>query len=261
MSETVEIETPQGLVSLTRSGAGPDIVMLHSLLSDRNVFAPIVDELAARWTVNLVDLPGFGSTPRTDPSIDAYADVIGGLLSAGGYDPETTAVLGNGLGAFVALGTAVRHGEMFDRLALVGCGVGFDEAASAAFGGMIDRVRTGGMDAVVSVAVRRIFSEEYLAANPDALAERAAVLRRTDPAAFIDACTALMGMDYRTGAADVVNPTLIVVGSEDQATSPAMARDLHAVLPNSELVEMEGIAHAPQLQAPNDFLEIVARFL
>jgi 3-oxoadipate enol-lactonase len=261
MSETVEIDTPHGLVSVARSGAGPDLVMLHSLLSDRNVFVPIVEELAARWTVNLVDLPGFGSTPRTAPTIDAYADVIGGLLSAGGYDPESTAVLGNGLGAFVALGTAVRHGEMFDRLVLVGCGVGFDETASSAFAGMIDRVRAGGMDGVVDVAVRRIFSEEYLEANPDALEARAAVLRRTDPDAFIDACTALIGMDYRSGAAHVGNPTLIVVGNEDQATSPAMARELHTVLPNSELVEMEGIAHAPQLQAPADFLEVVNRFL
>ena len=261
MSDTVEIDTPAGLVSLERSGAGPDLLMLHSLLSDRNVFAPVVDELATRWTLNLIDLPGFGSTPRVGASIDAYADTIGALLRAGDYDPGSTAVLGNGLGAFVALGTAIRHGHLFDRLVLVGCGVMFTEDQKSAFGGMIERVQQAGMDGVVDVAVRRIFSEQYLADHPDVLAERAQVLRRTDPAAFVDACGALIGMDYRSGATDVENPTLIIVGTEDQATSPAMARALHTVLPNSELVEMEGIAHAPQLQAPADFLEVVNRFL
>jgi 3-oxoadipate enol-lactonase len=261
MSDTVEIDTPAGPVSVERSGAGPDLLMLHSLLSDRKVFAPVVDELATRWTLNLIDLPGFGSTPRVGASIDAYADIIGALLRAGEYDPGSTAVLGNGLGAFVALGTAIRHGQLFDRLVLVGCGVMFTEDQKSAFRGMIERVQRAGMDGVVDVAVRRIFSEQYLADHPDVLSERAQVLRRTDPAAFVDACGALIGMDYRSGATDVENPTLIVVGTEDQATSPAMARELHTLLPNSELVEMEGIAHAPQLQAPAGFLDVVARFL
>lgn len=257
MSETVEVPTPVGPVSLARSGSGPDLVMLHSLLSDRNVFAPIVGELGRRWTVNLVDLPGFGSTPRTSPSIDAYAGVVGSLLSSGGYDPATTAVLGNGLGAFVALGTAIRHGDLFDRLVLVGCGVGFDEGAAAAFAGMIERVRSGGMDAVVDVAVRRIFTEEYLDAHPDALAERAEVLRRTDPDAFIDACTALIGMDYREEATGVDNDTLVVVGDEDAATPPSMARELHDLVEHSRLIVLPGIAHAPQLQDPAGFLAAV----
>lgn len=261
MSGLEVVQTPDGPVSIERSGNGPHLVMLHSLLSDRHVFDPVISELATRWTVNLVDLPGFGVTPRVGASIDAYADVIGALLTVDDYDSGSTAVLGNGLGAFVALGTAIRHGHLFDRLALVGCGVAFSEDQKSAFRGMIERVQQAGMDGVVDVAVRRIFSEQYLADHPDVLAERAAVLRRTDPGAFEDACGALIGMDYRAGAAHVENRTLIVVGTEDQATSPAMARELHTVLPTAELVEMEGIAHAPQLQAPADFLEVVNRFL
>ncbi|HEY5651824.1 MAG TPA: alpha/beta hydrolase [Acidimicrobiia bacterium] len=187
--------------------------------------------------------------------------MIGALLEAGEFDPDTTAVLGNGLGAFVALGTAIRHGRLFDRLALVGCGVAFSDESKAAFVGMIDRVERGGMHAVVDVAVRRIFSEAFLDAHPDVLAERAEVLRRTDPDAFVDACSALIGMDYRTAAAEVTNPTLIVVGDQDQATTPSMARELHAVVAGSRLVELPGIAHAPQLQDAAGFLAAVDGFL
>ena len=261
MSDVRVIETTRGPVSLARSGSGPDLIMLHSLLSDRHVFDPVIEDLGERWTVNLVDLPGFGSTPRVGPSINAYADVIGALLRAGDYDPGATAVLGNGLGAFVALGTAIRHGQLFDRLVLVGCGVSFTEESKSTFRAMIERVQQAGMDGVVDVAVRRIFSEEFLAMNTDVLAERVEVLRRTDPGAFQDACAALIGMDYRSAVSDVGNPTLIVVGTEDQATAPAMAHELHAALTDSRLVEMDGIAHAPQLQAPGDFLAAIAPFL
>jgi len=257
----VVIDTPRGPVSLARSGSGPHLVMLHSLLSDRHVFDPVIEQLGERWTVNAVDLPGFGSTARTERSIDAYADVIGAMLEAGEFDPDTTAVLGNGLGAFVALGTAIRHGRRFDRLTLVGCGVAFSDESKGAFAGMIDRVERGGMDAVVDVAVRRIFSEAFLDAHPDVLVERAEVLRRTDPRAFVDACSALIGMDYRTAAAEVTNPTLIVVGDQDQATTPSMAQELHATVAGSRLVELPGIAHAPQLQDPDGFLTAVDGFL
>ena len=261
MGDLVVIETSGGPVSFERSGSGPHLEMLHSLLSDRHVFDPVVAELGTRWTVNLVDLPGFGSTGRVQPSIDAYADVVGALLAAGKFDPDTTSILGNGLGAFVALGTAVRHGEAFDRLVLVGCGAAFSDESRAAFAGMVDRVERGGMEAVVDVAVRRIFSEEFLTANPDMLAQRAEVLLRTDPGAFIDACTALIGMDYRAAAADVANPTLIVVGDEDQATPPSMARELDDIVPNSTIVELAGIAHAPQLQDAGGFLASLDGFV
>lgn len=259
---TIEtFETARGPVSVERFGDGPDLVMLHSLLSDRHVFDPVVPALARRWRVNLVDLPGFGATGRVDVGIDNFADVIGALLEAGGFDPSTTAVLGNGLGGFVALGTAVRHGDLFDRLVLVGCGAAFPEPAKEAFRTMASRVDAAGMESVLEIAVRRIFTEDYLEANPEAGEERRRVLRRTDPVAFGTACLSLVDLDYRDQSEAIANPTLIVVGSDDEATPPALGRDLAGRIPGARFLELSGVAHAPQLQDPEAFLEAVGSFL
>ncbi len=259
---TIEtFETAQGPVSVERAGQGPDLVMLHSLLSDRHVFGPVVPRLAEAWTVNLVDLPGFGATRRVEPGIDNYAHVVGALLEAGEFEPSTTAVLGNGLGAFVALGTAVHHGDRFDRLVLAGCGVAFPEQAKVAFRTMAGRVQESGMEAVLDVAVKRIFTEEFLAAHPDMEAERREVLRRTDPVAFQTACLSLVDLDYREEAERVTNPTLVVVGSQDAATPPALGRELAESIPGARYIELDGIAHAPQLQDPGGFLAAVGPFL
>jgi 3-oxoadipate enol-lactonase len=59
----------------------------------------------------------------------------------------------------------------------------------------------------------------------------------------------------------VTTPTLIVVGKEDQATPPQMARELNDLLPNSELVILPGVAHAPQIQEPTTFVETIGHFL
>jgi 3-oxoadipate enol-lactonase len=257
----VIIETDAGNVSLEQVGAGPDIVLLHSLLSDRNVFAPIVPTLAATHRVNLVDLPGFGSTALIDADMNAYGDMIGALLRAGSYDPATTCVLGNGLGAFVALATAIRHGSAFDKLVVAGGGAGFTEAGKGAFRGMIGGVQQGGMEAIIEVAIRRIFPEDYLEAHPDQAEERRTVLRRTDTTAFVAACTALLGLDYFEAAKAIGNPTLVIAGSEDHATPPAMAIDLADRVPGARLEIMEGVAHAPQLQDPEGFLTLLQGFL
>lgn len=254
-------DTPVGKVSYDQLGEGPDLVLLHSLLADRGVFQRVVPELATRRRVTLIDLPGYGSTDLIEPGIANYADLVHGVITARSMDPSTTAVMGNGLGGFVALATAVYHGSSFDRLVIAGAGAGFPEGGTAAFHTMIDKVRAGGLESVLEIAVRRIFTEEYLAEHPDEGDERRRVLRTADPEAFIRACQTLIDLDLRDAAAEVRNPTLVVVGSEDTATPPEMGKDLSERVPDARFHLLDGLAHAPQLQDPKAFLSVVRPFL
>lgn len=255
------LETPAGRVSLASTGEmGPNLLLLHSLLSNRDVFYRVLPALARRFRVHAVDLPGFGETDLQPPSMDAYGDVIGGLIEAGGFERDTI-VLGNGLGGFVALATAIRHGEKFGKLVIVGAGPGFPDEAKPAFHGMAAAAAEHGMAGVVDVAVRRVFPENYLAAHPEEYEERREVLLRTDVVAMQRACEALSNVDYFDAVAQITNPTLVVVGSEDAATPPAMGRQLHALIPSSTYVELDGIAHGPQLQDPEGFLHAIGPFL
>ena len=251
------VETSSGWVSYTESGSGAPLIILHSLLTDRRAFDPVLEHLGGR--VIAMDLPGFGETTPAASSIDSYATRVADLIEALGIEPSEVTLIGNGLGAFVALGVAIHH--RIGRLILVGCGKSFPEEARQVFANMAEAVRNGGMDAVVPTALLRIFTEDYLSLHPDAAAERAAVLRQTDAEAFIVACEALQSVDYGATASTIVAPTLIVVGEEDRATPPSMAEELHAVIPGSTLTIIPGVAHAPQLQDPLRFLEIVAPFL
>lgn len=251
------VETRSGQVSYSASGSGAPLIILHSLLTDHRAFDPVLERLGGR--VIAMDLPGFGATTPSEPTIDSYAARVTDLIEALGIEPREVTLIGNGLGAFVALGVAIHN--QIGRLILVGCGKSFPEEARQVFANMAEAVRAGGMEAVIPTALRRIFTEDHLSHHPDAGAERAAVLRRTDAEAFMIACQALQSVDYGAGASTIVAPTLIVVGQEDAATPPWMAEELHAVIPNSELVVIPGVAHAPQLQDPARFMDIVTPFL
>jgi 3-oxoadipate enol-lactonase len=241
-------------------GEGRDLVLLHSLLSDRTSFEPLAARLAGQRRLLLVNLPGFGKSPSAGPAISAYADAVDGLFDDLALPPETD-VLGNGLGGFVALRLAIRHGRRFDRLVLVGSAIAFPEAGRATFRALADNVEQEGMAAVTAVAMRRMFPERFIAAQPEVVAGRRAVFEQIDREVFASTCRALAALDLDADLARVRNRTLIVAGLQDEATPPALARALEERLADADLIEMPGLGHCPHIQDPDAFVAAVAAFL
>ncbi|HSX62135.1 MAG TPA: pimeloyl-ACP methyl ester esterase BioH [Tahibacter sp.] len=54
-------------------GHGPDIVMIHGWAMHAGIFAPLTRELAARFRLHLVDLPGHGLSAQRDGPLDLAA--------------------------------------------------------------------------------------------------------------------------------------------------------------------------------------------
>ena len=241
-------------------GEGRNLVLLHSLLSDRSSFEPLVARIAGQRRLILVSLPGFGKSPPAGPAIEAHADAVAAAFDDLALPPETD-VLGNGLGGFVALSLAIRHGARFERMVLVGGASAFPEAGRGTFRALAAKVEQGGMAAVVDAAMRRMFPEPFIAANREVVAGREAAFRRIDPDVFAAACRALAALDLGDDLARIRNPTLIVVGAKDDATPPALGRALADRLADARLIEMPGLGHCPHIQDPDAFVASVAPFL
>jgi pimeloyl-ACP methyl ester carboxylesterase len=242
-------------------GDGPPLLLVHSLLTDAAAFDGIVPQLAREHRVCRVSLPGFdGSTPLQDPTIFDLADLVADVMADLGLEAETS-VLGNGLGGFVAVALAIRHGDRFDRLIAANCGAVFSPDRVKAFATMSRLVEEGGMAAVVDVAVRRIFPDDYLGRHPEVIEERREVLLRVDPGAFAAACRTLASMDLRPDLGSIQNPTLVVVGADDATTPPEMAEELVHGVPNAHRVVLDDCGHCPQLQQPEALLGAVELFL
>ena len=251
--------TSGGTVSVGVTGLGPDLVLLHSMLTDRHAFDRVLADLAESYTVHMVDLPGFGSTDLVGAELSDYGRLVGRYLVEYVEGPAT--VMGNGLGGFVALATAIAEPAAVARLAIIGAGPSFTDEQKTAFTMMRQRVGELGMAGIVEIAVRRIFTEGFLAEHPDVHEESRSVILQTPPEAIRTACLVLHGTDLSADIPNLAMPTLIVVGSDDQATPPSMARQLHALLPDSQLIELEGVAHGPQLQDPETFMAAISAFL
>jgi 3-oxoadipate enol-lactonase len=111
-------------------------------------------------------------------------------------------------------------------------------------------VRERGVEAVADAVVARWFT----AAAPFELVARfREILLATPAEGYAGCCEALAAWDFRDRLADVSVPTLVLAGSEDEAT-PEPSTDLLAErIPGARLVALEGAAHLANLERPEAF--------
>ena len=256
-----DLAAAHGMLTAARIGAGRDLVVLHSLLTDRRAFDPVLDALAARFRVTLFNLPGFhGSEPVMAPLMDAYAARIQDGFMEFGIGSDAVLV-GNGFGGTVALAFALAHPHCVGKLVLCDAAPGFPEEGKQAFRVMAEKVGSDGLDAIADIAANRVFHPAYLAQHPGAVEERRAVLLEIDPAAFRAACTILVDADLVPLLPRLKVPTLVLCGALDQETPPALNRLIADRVPGARYVELPGCGHCPPLEQPQAFLAAIGDFV
>ena len=256
-----QLNAGRGALTAVRTGGGPDLVVLHSLLADRHAFDPVLPTLAARHRVTLLNLPGFhGSQPAVLTLMDAYLAVIEDGFDEFGIGKDS-ALMGNGFGGTVALAFALAHPERISKLVLSDAAAGFPPAGREAFAVMAEKVADGGLGSIAEIAAKRVFSPAYLAAHPEKIEERKQVLLEINPEAFQAACRILQETDLVPLLHHLKVPILVVCGELDQATPPALNKQIVERVAGAKYIELPGCGHCPPLEQPEQFLAAIKEFV
>ena len=243
-----------------QTGNGPDLLLLHSLLTEMSVFERVLPRLAEAHCVTCLNLPGFGaSDPVELSSVGEHADHVVRVMDALSL-PSTVDVFGNGFGAFVALELAIRHGARMGRLMVADTVPAFPEPAKAPFRGMAEKVSATGIGAILDTAIGRMFPPAFQAAHPKVVAARKAALAPTNALCFARACLALAALDLRPQLARIRNPTLVMCGALDQTTTPALAREVASAIPGAVYRDIEDSGHCPMLEQPEALVSMIEWF-
>lgn len=98
---------------------GPAFVMVHGLGVSSKYFEPLAAALADAGIVWLVDLPGYGASPKPgrDVTIDEHARVLGAALDDAGI--ENPMLIGHSWGCQVVSMLADQRPDLSDRLVLL----------------------------------------------------------------------------------------------------------------------------------------------
>jgi pimeloyl-[acyl-carrier protein] methyl ester esterase len=244
------------------NGTGPDLVLLHGWGMNARVWDEVAAELAQRFRVHNVDLPGHGGSGACLPYT---LDVITAALAAA--LPPRAMVCGWSLGGQVALHWAFTTPAQVARLVLI--------ASTPRF------VRGPDWDCGMAVAAFDGFAQG-LAADPEATLQRfillqaqgdtaaRAVARRLRELALAhgvpDAASLAAGLrilketDLRADLPHIRQPALILHGACDCVVPPAAGAALQRGLPHSTLEVIMGAAHAPFIARPRSVARRIAEF-
>ncbi|MGB6161620.1 MAG: alpha/beta fold hydrolase [Pseudonocardiaceae bacterium] len=250
-------------LSWDRAGSGEPLLLLHGIGTTRDDFWALRPALEAEHDVLVVDLPGHGDSPALSerPTIRAVTDAVEADLDA--LDLGRVHVLGNSLGARIALELA-RRDRALSVVAIAPSGLNllheriYQGAAMSTFRvlmcilhpaiGPLTRFSAG--RAALLTGLR---SQPWLASEAEA---RALLEGFGESEDFWRLLFWGILADVPTGLEDVRCPVILAQGTADVISSGQTPRYLLA-LPGATFHPLLGAGHAPQSDTPNSILRLV----
>lgn len=256
-------------VEVLESGSGEPVLYLHDmwdLHTAQGGMFPFHEQLAAKFKLLAPAHPGCGESDsiKSIADIDDLAFHYLDVLDALGL--KSAAIVGVGLGGWVATEIAVRNPERVSRMALVGAAGLQMPGAQIADIFMYSQHRDGG---VMRDLRHLLFGDADSAlANsivPDGRVNIPDEVRRYksltlagrvgwEPPYLHD--RKLLDRLHRIAA-----PTLLIWGEQDRFVPLANGRAYEANLPKAALKVLPGVGHSAILEAPEQCMALIAPFL
>jgi pimeloyl-ACP methyl ester carboxylesterase len=246
------------------AGRGDPVVLLHGMGGEGARWTPTINGLCSQFRIISPDQIGFGQSdkPLTTYHSGVFAGFLAGFMKAIAV-PRAT-LIGQSMGAGVALYLAVHRRELVDRLVLVN-GVGFRMASDPpppppnwharqiANAGTLEDSRE---------YLQKLYYHHDLVT--DELVEQNLILRLRSAYTIESMQTAnargLGGVTEEELRA-ITAPTLLVWGMNDPLSPVERADKLHGVIRSSRKVLIDKAGHFPFLEHPEKFNQIVLDFL
>jgi 3-oxoadipate enol-lactonase len=250
MSDRRLVQIRQGRMAMSTWGAGEPLVLLHPLATAGELWAPVAEVLAGRYQVFAPDLRGHGGTSwdRDGFTIQDMADDLRQALDT--LSIGSVHLLGMSMGGSVAMTFAGLHPDRVRSLVLADTTAWYGDKAPATWADRADKAVSVPREKQVTFQVDRWFTDAFRDNNPEDVQRVVDIFVATDSEAHAAACRAFGAMDVRKLLPAITAPTLVLVGEEDYATPPDMARQLHDTIPGATLRVLPALRHMSLIELP-----------
>jgi len=244
-------------------GAGPTILMLHGIGGGNLAFAPQVETFAGSgYRAVAWDMPGYGRSAPIEPyTFKGLAQSCIALIE--GLQCGSVILLGHSMGGMVAQEVVARRPELVSRLILCGTSPAFGKPDGdwqrrfvAERSAPLDAGRT--MAELAEQLVPQMIGPGAL---PEGVKLATHCMAQVSPATYRRALEALVSFDRKANLPNIHVPTLLVAGEHDKNAPPAVMKKMADAIAGSSYIEMKGIGHLQNLEAPEDFDGLVLNFL
>ncbi|MEO8674377.1 MAG: alpha/beta hydrolase [Casimicrobiaceae bacterium] len=251
-------------ISYEIRGAGKPLLLVAGLASDRAFWFPVVDTLAARHQLILVDNRGSGQTSPLDvrSSIEAMAGDCIALVRH--LRLPRVDLAGHSMGGMIAQRIAATEHALVDRLILAATVTQNPERNNDLFTTFATLFETADRGLWFRNLFYWVLSPRFFENRQqvDALVQLAATYPFQQSAvALRNQMGAIKAFDGRAALPAIRARTLVLAGAEDLLFSLASTTAMAHAIPRSTLSVMDGAAHSFPTEFPAEFTRHVLEFL
>ncbi len=247
----VSITEENGFRYIESGSKKQTLLLLHGLFGALSNFEEIFKRFSGDYNVVIPILPIY-EMPILQVSVMGLVNFVTKFVEYKNY--ETVHVLGNSLGGHVALLYVLAHPERVASVTLTGSSGLFESAFGTAFPKRGDyeyiKRKTGDTFYDPNVATKELVDEVFGIVNDRNKAIRVIA-------------TAKSAVRHNLGDKlhKIKAPTLLIWGKQDAVTPPFVAEKFNELIADSRLYFIDKCGHAPMMEKPQEFNEILETFL
>jgi 3-oxoadipate enol-lactonase len=239
----------------------PWIILSNSLANTYESWRLQMPLLTKAYRVLRYDTRGHGrsSAPPGSYGFDVLVGDVVALMDH--FNIGKADFMGLSLGGMTGLGLAINHPQRVRRLLCCGARADASPAIVDTWTSRIAAMRDRGIEAEVASSLQRWFTSNFQKDQTEILEEAAAMIRATEPAAYMACAEALKVLDYKRSLSRIQSPTLFLAGAQDTAAPPAVIKEMALLTPGADYREVSPGAHLFMMENPTGFNDAVARWL
>lgn len=232
-------------------GEGEPLLLLHGLFGALSNFQDLIEHFR-KTNMVIVPLLPLLELDLLHTSVGGLQKFVTKFIEHRSYN--NIHLLGNSLGGHVALSYILKHPERVKSLILTGSSGLFEN-------GMGDTYPKRGDKEYIRKKTALTFYDPAMAT--DELVDE--VFEITNNRLKVIKIIALAKSAIRNNLGDelkeIQQPTCLIWGNDDSITPPFVGEEFRKLIPNSELHLIDKCGHAPMMETPVEFNEILDAFL
>jgi pimeloyl-ACP methyl ester carboxylesterase len=241
MRRTVQVKGYPVYYSIVGEGEREPVILVHGLSASSRWWVRNVHSLAERYTVYLIELPGFGTMWRSRSRLvlQESGDWLAQWMEAVGI--RQAHLIGHSMGGSICLSLAAQRPELVRSLVLVSPT------------GLPGKRSIPGYLLSLVLGLPYLTFSFFLILAYDAL--------RAGPVSLLHTTLDIIAQDIRAHLNLVTAPTLLVWGEYDTLVPPAFGEVLRKEIVHSRLLVLKRAAHVSMYDQPHEFNQAVLAFL
>jgi 2-hydroxy-6-oxonona-2,4-dienedioate hydrolase len=230
---------------------GDVLLLLHGLFGALSNFEGIISEFSDKYNVVVPILPIY-EMPLFDVSVTGLVDYVDRFVTYKGF--QKVHLLGNSLGGHIALMYALSRQQNVASITLTGSSGLFESAFGNAFPKRGDyeyiKNKTGDTFYNPEVASKELVDEVFGIVN-----DRSKAIR------VVATAKSAVRHNLADKLHNITVPTLLIWGQQDNVTPAFVGEKFHELIKGSRLYFIDKCGHAPMMESPVKFNEILTGFL